>query len=229
MRFLSPHAAYSIQVIEGNEQVVVDARGYAQSVVIGKPVVANFDQGGLLDHEIEAALENFTFSGVPEGVNPLTTVATFDTEAQGYSDELFVKVNDRLIELQKLHRSDYIHVPQPRAEIPWPNYGSDSAKDIIKLQERLGIKAEKIRLYELENENRSEIVLAMLELDDPEGAARLKEELEAKANPSKTGFSPGEKPGHAEGAKAVAPELTSFPSPDELVADGGAEEVVVDA
>jgi hypothetical protein len=81
MRCISPYSGYSITVFEGNEQIVVDARGYAQTVVLEKPVIANFERSGLLDNEIEAALTSFTFAGLPEGINPLTRIAVFDTEA----------------------------------------------------------------------------------------------------------------------------------------------------
>ena len=61
MRAISPHPKYSIQVIEGEENIVMDARGYAHTVDLKKPIVANFQQGGLLDYEIEVALARLRF------------------------------------------------------------------------------------------------------------------------------------------------------------------------
>ncbi len=179
MRCISPSPRYSIQVIEANEQVVVDARGFATSHVLKKPVIANFQQAGLLDHEIEAALEHFNFSGVPEGINPLTRIGVFDTEAyvQQYQkherDEMLVQIDQRLRELQERFPSEYIIVDPPESPKPWPSYDDDSIEDVIKFQERLQINPEMIRLYELENANRTEIVEAMLRQEDPEGAEAL--------------------------------------------------------
>lgn len=179
MRCISPHSNYSIQVIEANEQIVVDARGFAQSIVHSKPVIADFDQGGLMDYEIEAALENFNFSGIPEGVNPLTKIASFDTEAYIHRfppagrDELLIQIDQRLRELQVLHPNEFIIVEPPEAARPWPSFDKDTVEDVLKIQERLQFNPETIRLYEAENQNRLEIVEAMFRLENPEAADEL--------------------------------------------------------
>jgi hypothetical protein len=177
MRCISPHAGYSIQVFEGNEQVVMDARGYASTVVLQKPVIANFQQGGLLDHEIGDALEYFNFSGLPDGVNPLTRVASFDTEAyveqfpekakgdKPGRSEMLVQIDDRLRELQARHPNEFIIVEQPQSPRPWPSYDTDDAEFIVRFQERLQVDPQVVRLYEVENQNRDEIVSAMEKLE----------------------------------------------------------------
>lgn len=194
MRCLSPHANYSIQVFEGKEEIVRDPRGYAQTLVLEQPVVADFQQGGMLDHEIEVALEMFNFSGVPEGINPLTRVATFDTEAyvqrlpKDRQDSVLVKMDERMRELSTtLAAGEFVIVETPRQSVPWPSYPDCSAEEVLALYERLKGPAgkplaERIRLYELENDNRDEIVKAMLMVEDPEAArAQFPEEGEAVA------------------------------------------------
>lgn len=179
MRCLSPHQSYSIQVIEGQEQIVVDARGYAMTHTLGKPVIANFDRSGLLDHEIEAALTNFNFSGLPEGVNPLTRISVFDTEAyceqfpKDKRDELQVQIDQRLRELQERHPSEFIIVESPVAAKPWGSYDEDTIEDIVKFQERLEIEPELIRLYESDNQKREEIIEAMFRIESPEAAEAI--------------------------------------------------------
>lgn len=174
MRAISPHAGYVIQVFEGHEQVVVDARGYAQSVPLEKPVLAKFTQGGLLDYEVEAALEYFNFSGVPEGVNPLTRVSSFDLEAycqqfpENQRDEKYVAIDKRMRELAERFPSEFRIIDPPRKAQPWPSYDEDSIADILKFQERLRIKPEAIRLYEVENKNRQKIIDAMFQAEDPD-------------------------------------------------------------
>jgi hypothetical protein len=183
MRCLSPHRNYSIQVIEGNEQVVVDARGHATTVQISKPVVADFDQSGLLDYEELAAFEHFTFSGLAEGVNPLTTLSVFDTEAycqrfpKDRRDELNVQIDKRMRELQSIFPSEFIIVETPQAAKPWPRYDEYTVEDILKFQEALGVNPDEIRLYELENENRDELVIALLQLNDPAAADRYAKKI----------------------------------------------------
>lgn len=173
MRCLSPHSNYSIQVIEADEQIMMDARGFARTITVKEPVIANFDQGGLLDYEIEAALSKFSFSGLPEGVNPLTRIASFDTEAfcekfpPDRKDEMQVQIDQRLELLQERHPSEFIIVRPPAAEKPWPSYDDMKSEDILRFQEILRVSPTKIRLYELENKNRPEIVIGMLEIEDP--------------------------------------------------------------
>jgi hypothetical protein len=179
MRCISPHARYSIQVIEGRDKIITDAGGYGTMVTVDKPVLANFDQTGLLDYEIEAALENFSFSGLAEGVNPLTKISSFDTEAfvlqypKNERSSMLVQINQRLRELQTRFPNDFIIVDPPQAPRPWPSYDEDSVEEILAFQERLRVEPDEIRLYELQNEKRKTIVQAMLAKTDPEAAEKL--------------------------------------------------------
>jgi hypothetical protein len=173
MRCISPHGAYSIQVIEGETQVGVDATGRMHSVELRKPQVANFEKGGLTEWEQEAALLNFGFSGLPEGVNPLTRVSVFDTEAfvQKVADpvaqkELLEVLDSRLRHLQKQHPSEFMIVEKPAAEIPWPTYDTDTIQDILGIQARLGFSPEKIRVYEHENQGRKPVIDAMTAIEE---------------------------------------------------------------
>lgn len=179
MRCISPHARYSITLFSGKDKIVMDASGYATKVELEKPITADFGQHGLLDHEIEAALEKFPFSGLPEGVNPLTRVSSFDSEAyvlrypKHERSALLVQINQALREKQERNPNDYIIVEPPKASRPWPSYDEDSVEEILAFQERLRVDPDEIRLYELQNKNRKTIVAAMLEKTDPEAAAKL--------------------------------------------------------
>lgn len=176
MRCIAPSPGYSIQVFEAEEQVVVDARGHATTIVLKKPVIANFERQGLLDNEIEAALERFNFSGLPEGVSPLARIGCFDTEAYvarfkpHERDELLVQIDARLRELSDQFPNEFIIVDPPEAPKPWPSYDETDVEDILKFQEALKMSPETIRLYEEEHLNRAEIVDEMLSLENPEYA-----------------------------------------------------------
>lgn len=172
MRCLSPHAGYSIQVFEGEEQVMVDSRrGYANTVVIRKPVIADFQQGGLLEHEITDALTYFNFSGLPEGVNPLTRVSFFDTEAYAQRipeenrEQELAAIDQRLRELQQMFPSEFIIVDHPAAPKPWPSYDRDTVEEILQIQERQGYDPQVVRVYEQENQAREEIIAPMERLE----------------------------------------------------------------
>lgn len=178
-RAISPFGRYSIQIIEADERIVLDKSGHAISVPFSKPVIANFQQGGLMAHEIEAALERFNFSGVPDGVNPLTRLSVFDTEsyalARGMSKDELKAMDDRFEYLAEINPSEFILVPMPLAPRPWPSYDDDSPEDIVEFQSRLGIPAEVVRLYESENKNRKSVLEAMANqegLDLETGAQR---------------------------------------------------------
>lgn len=170
MRCISPYPRYSIQVFEGKERVAIDDKsGVAYSYTIEKPVVANFQQGGLLDHEIEFALTKFNFSGLAEGVNPLTRIATFDTETyamqNGLDEDGVAAIDQRLRHLAEQNPSEFIVIDQPAAEKPWPTYDEQSAEDVIFTRNLTDASPEKVRLYELEHEARQEVIDAMEALE----------------------------------------------------------------
>ncbi len=177
MRCISPSRNYSIAVFGGKEQIVVDAKGFATRLVIDEPIIANFAGEGLLDWELEPALSKFNFSGIPEGVNPLTRISVFDTEAYVESrpeieddsvakQALLDKIDTRLRKLQGRFPNEFIIVEKPLTNRPWPTYDTDSTDEVLMIQTRIGISAEAIRLYELENQNREDIVSAMLALEE---------------------------------------------------------------
>src|SRR5581483_3125935 len=130
--------------------------GVSQLITRRQPVVANFEGGGLLDHEQKIALETFNFTGLPEGVHPLSTVGVFDSEAQwGHLPEDERKrLEDRLRELEPTRRGKFIIVDLPKAQEPWPGYDDHSVEEILEFQKRLGVSPTVVRRYEEENKAR---------------------------------------------------------------------------
>ena len=171
-RFISPHTRYSVAVDPGSERLIQDARGVSFLHRDSDPQVAQFEQSGLRDHEISEAFEKWTFSGLPEGVNPVTRIAVYDPEAQAiandWSEEGRRKVERKLWFEAERHPGDLSFVPAPRVNAPWPSYDTDLVEEILELQERLRIPPGQVRRYEEENENRGEIVKAMWELEAAE-------------------------------------------------------------
>jgi len=169
MRAISPYARYGIQLFGAREKVVTIEGGYSQYQVLEQPVVAQFDKLGLMDWEADLALKTFDFSGLPEGIAPLTRVGVFDSEAyclNRYENEderrsMQVQIDNRLTELQPRFPNDFILVETPVASRPWGSFDKDSIEDILTLQERLEMDPTLVRRYEEENQNRAEIIEAM--------------------------------------------------------------------
>jgi hypothetical protein len=115
--------------------------------------------------EEQAALESFNFSGLAEGVHPLTTVGVYDTEiaVQGIADkqaraEFQKRIEDRLVELQAIFPSQYIIVEKPALAKPWPSYDETAPEDIEAVMASTGVSADTVIAYETENEQRDEVL-----------------------------------------------------------------------
>jgi hypothetical protein len=101
----------------------------------------------------------------------------FDTEAYVESlssveddpvaqKKLIDKIDARLRKLQARFPSEFIIVDKPASQKPWPTYDTDSVEEILQIQARLGMSAEGIRLYEVENQARPEIIEAMQTIEE---------------------------------------------------------------
>lgn len=183
MRAISPIGNYSIQLIEARVRRGMDSTGTIVEYSDGESVLAQFHRGGLTDWEQFEALERFDFSGLPDGVNPLTRVSMFDSEAyvQKYSnvkerESRLAEIDERLRHLSTLFPSEFILVEKPAAIKPWPMYDETPVEDVIEdgkvvqvgiftMQGITGIKPETIRLYEVEHEDRPAVVEAMEALE----------------------------------------------------------------
>ena len=186
MRAISPISKYSIQLIEAVPKRGMDSSGTVVEYTDKKPVLAEFHQGGLTEWEQIVALESFDFSGLPEGVNPLSRVAMFDTEAyvQRYPEEeqeaMQFMIDKRLKQLADIFPNEFMIVEKPRQPKPWPTFDETELEDtqietapgvyqavpgILTLQALSGWSPEAIRLYEVENKNRKDVVEAMEALE----------------------------------------------------------------
>ena len=168
-RFISPHSRYTVAVDPGHERLVIDQRGTSFLHKESDPEIAQFEQSGMRDHEIQMALEKWTFSGLPEGVNPLTRIGVYDPEANAiaadWTDEQRQAVERKLWFQALDHPGDLAFCLSPRQPMPWPSYDTDTVEEITEFQARLGIDPEIVRRYEEENQARPEIVAAMWELE----------------------------------------------------------------
>lgn len=182
MRAISPIARYGITVQSPRVRRGMDQGGSVVEYTDGDLIHAQFETSGLTEWEQIFALENFDFSGLPDGVNPLTRVSVFDSEAyvqrfpKDERDGIQRVIDERLVELQEIFPSEFRIVEKPKTAKPWPTYDENELEDtfdedgevvlgILSLQALSGWSPEQIRLYEVENENRPEVVAAMEALE----------------------------------------------------------------
>jgi hypothetical protein len=165
MRAISPHGRYSIQLVEAVPKKGTDQSGNVVEYSDTKPILAQFEQGGLMKWEEEAALESFNFSGLAEGVHPLTTVGVYDTEiaVQHIADRQereakLALIEGRLRELQAMFPSQFIIVEKPSLAKPWPSYDDTPVEDIESVMAATGVGADQVIAYEMENEQRGEVL-----------------------------------------------------------------------
>lgn len=184
MRAISPHGRYSIQLVESHPKRGVDASGTLVEYSDTKPVIAQFEQSGLMDWEAEKALESFNFSGLAEGVHPLSTVGVYDTElaVQFIADksERQAKqalIEQRLTELQEQFPTQFIIVERPGAAKPWPSYDSTAVEDIVSTMALTGVSPETVVAYEMENEQRGEVLALMADLQGDQEAEGIEVNL----------------------------------------------------
>lgn len=176
-RFISPHARYNVAVDPGHERLITDSRGNSFLHKESDPVLCQFEQSGLREHEIEVAFEHFNFSGLPEGVNPVTRIGVYDPEAQAiagdWTDEQRHAVERKLYFESQNHPGDLVFVLTPRQPKPWPSYDSDTVEEILEAQKRFDFDPEIVRRYEEENLMRQEIIASMwlLESDGKRGSS----------------------------------------------------------
>ncbi len=186
LRAISPIANYSIQLIPAVPKRGLDSTGTVVEYSDTTPVLAQFTRGGLTEWEQIVALEHFDFSGLPDGVNPLTRVSMYDCEAavahianESERESMQLLMEERLVHLNAIFPSEFKIVEKPAIEKPWPTIdqtpyldGKDSkgrlVPGVLTLREQTGISPEALRLYFVEhpeNPDAEKIIAAMEELE----------------------------------------------------------------
>lgn len=162
MRLISPHPRYSIQLIESPVKRGPDQSGAIVEYQDTKPIIAEFRQMGLLEWEQIAALQHFSFSGLPEGVNPLSTVSCWDSEVVArdlqWTDELHQKVQDRARHLAQMNPASVLVVEKPKVPAPWPSYDAQDVEQILATLKVTQLDPQLCRLYEADHQNREDVI-----------------------------------------------------------------------
>lgn len=176
MRALSPHLAYSLKLLDPVERMVTDTNGSTFLQVISPPVIAHFEHAGLTPEEATIALQRFSFSNLPEGVNPTTRVSIYDTDIQakllGWDDDFKALAEERLRAAAQRSPGDLVVIEDQSAPLPWPTYDTDDADEIVVIAQRLGL-VDVVRAYEKENAGRSSVLEGLDSVEDAEDGEQL--------------------------------------------------------
>ncbi len=171
MRCISPYANLNVLIFEPHVH-----RGTSKGQIIEYEeggLNVQFDKSGLLDHEIDVALEKLAFTALPDGVHPLTRVSVFDTEMyveslsipEDEKPKLLADIDARLRELEKMGTGHFVIVDFPAIPRPWAKYDEQDVETILTVQQATGTDPNLVRRYELENQNRKGVINAMKELE----------------------------------------------------------------
>jgi hypothetical protein len=132
-----------------------------------KKRIAKFQQGALLEHEVEAGLKAFTFKGLADGVEPQTRLSVFDTrdyqKANRLTDEEREEV-EKILLASPAFGAEFIVVDEITAPKPFPSYDEKDPEEILEVVEAAGIEPDVAYRYEAENEARQELLEAFAKL-----------------------------------------------------------------
>lgn len=175
MRYVANAARYSLGI---GEPTMAFVNGLEMET--GKKKIALFQQG-LLNHEIEAGLKQFTFKGLPDGVPPETRLSVFDTRdyqlAHRLTDEQRLEI-EKIIETNGAFGTEIIRVEELRAPKPFPSYDEKDPEEILEVVEAAGIDPDVAYRYEAENDARPELLEAFAKLGaDDVGVPKQPESL----------------------------------------------------
>lgn len=150
---------------------LIQGPGGPEKHVTRDSIMAQFVQSGLTPHEREQVKARFTFLGQYEGEDPTRRVSIYDTDMEatlnGWDAETKAEVEQNLIEGQG---EWYFLLEEKRAPKPWPNYDSQTPKQILDTVSITGADVEAVIAYERENKKRTTLVteLEALLAGDPE-------------------------------------------------------------
>lgn len=168
MRAISPHANYSHVLIRPEITTGVDASGRIREVEDGFMVNAQFEKSGLHDWEAAVAIEAFAgeFGALPEGVNPLTRVSVFDTEAYvearwGHdpkrAKDMQARIDAALLHAAEKYPTKLRVVERPALAKPWATYDEQNVQEIFETLAATGTDPQVVWAYEAENKGRKTV------------------------------------------------------------------------
>jgi len=201
MRFVSKSADFHAGNYRNEELAVSEARvaivnGQSRAIqaepyVVSKTLPISFSQAGLLQSDIEAAMEHWKhWPGLPleeDGVTPVAPVecgriGVWDSE--GWQAQYGLTDEDRegaetLLLRSPLYGTDFVQVAAPVelvAQKPWPSYDDTHHFKIPGLAQELGLVDETVA-YEQANKAREGVLKALAEKNEGAGDESVVDEV----------------------------------------------------
>ena len=165
MRCIAQYGRYGIQYRPRKANVDINS----VETVTQEGIYLTFVQGDLYENELRAAEEHFQFKGLFQHVDEATPalatyrLSTFDTDAQGWPDELREEIEAFLVEAEKEDTS-FIIVHTTPIEKPWPSFDEwpGDPEDIVVALDAMGFDKQQALDYErLFGKRRPEIIGAL--------------------------------------------------------------------
>ncbi len=164
-RFISRYGNYSV----GVQSLVKESFGTGESKILKPRIDAQFHRSLVTDDDLAVAVQSFRFPGLPfdeetnSHVSPRFRISVWDSEwaqlNEGWSDEQIEMI---IAKLRATSGVNHFELEQKRLGEPFPNYDTLSIDDILKVVDVANIDPGPVVAYERENQNRGELIDALL-------------------------------------------------------------------
>ena len=186
MRFIAKYAKYAVQI----QPQLSEAYASGATKIIQGAIIADFTIGEVSGEERALARQMWRFNGFYQEqdlvtiVEPDYRISAFDTRkaqaARGWSDETREQVERTLIEMAIETPQDLIRIEEIRLSPPWPTYDlfSGNRVQLVKKIIEDGFDLAEVLAYEVENQNRRELVAALEQALEDDGEPNTTPERE---------------------------------------------------
>jgi hypothetical protein len=165
-RFLARYGNFSV----GVQSLVREHFGTGESRVLKPRIDAQFQHALVTDEDLAVAVQSLHFPGLPfdndlnQNVSPRFRLSVWDSEwarvNEGFSEEQIEQIIEKLRQDSGLG-VDFIEVAAKRAAEPFPNYDTLAVEAILDIVGVANLDPEVVVAYEVENQNRKELVDAL--------------------------------------------------------------------
>jgi hypothetical protein len=168
--------------------MIQEAYATGMAKVVQEPVYAMFEPWLLRPEERELAISRWTFNGFNQHEDEVTVLppdnrigvydSVVDQQNKGWPDALRLEVERVLIANSEITDNICV-VPKSFIAPPWPRYDdfNGTSDELLARLVEDGHALDSVLAYEIDNQNRPEIVTALQELiDDPDALLELQTE-----------------------------------------------------
>lgn len=128
------------------ERTVFDPETGRRSGTV-RGLYVKFVKGAAPQYARDIARNAYTFNGYPQGVDPVELIAFLDLDVEkdafGWTDDEYQLVLQHVQNIPGV-----FEVEKPKAQKPWPNYDTLTAKQNLDLARQTGVPVDRLLAYE---------------------------------------------------------------------------------